>query len=133
MLCINPIINTTQNTKNANKRSKIISFKGVLPKDVLQIKNTSKNTISGILSEWVNKVLNINKKNITPEILKIYQSKFQSLFLREDISLEETKNIIKRYKSIEKTEDKAEQEAIDEYKSYVNILQDDRDYFSDNK
>ena len=32
----------------------------------------------------------------------------------------------------EKTEDKAEQEAIDEYKSYVNILQDDRDYFSDN-
>lgn len=108
MLCINPIINTTPNTKNVNKRSNIISFKGVIPKDVLQIKNTSKNTFSDILSELVNKVLNINKKNITPEILKIYQSKFQSLFLREDISLEETKNIIKRYKSIEKTEDKIE-------------------------
>lgn len=107
MLCINPVINSSQKIQTAHRQPNSFAFKG-LPRDVLQISKMPKKSVLGGFLDKVSAFLGVKGKTITSDELKTFQSDFQSLFLREDISVEETQNIIKRYKAIEKISDKIE-------------------------
>lgn len=81
-----------------------VTFKGGLAKDVVQISSKTSKSLLENLGNTISAVLGL-KEVATPEKLKGFQKEFQNLFLREDISLEETKNIIKNYQKIAKIKD----------------------------
>lgn len=107
MLRINPVISPVQNVQTVNRQPNSVAFKG-LPRDVLQISNLPKKSVLSGFLDKVSEFLGVKGKTITSDELKTFHSDFQTLFLREDISIEDTQNIIKRYKKIEQIRDKIE-------------------------
>lgn len=106
MLCVNPIVNSTPNVQAAHRQPNNLVFKG-LPKDLVQLSSSSKKSACSVFDK-IFEFLGIKSKSITSRELKIFQSEFQSLFLRGDISAEETMGIIERYRAIENIADKTQ-------------------------
>lgn len=97
MLCINQVTNYTQNMPTVQRRSDTVAFKG-LQRDFVQLSTSAKKSGLGGICDKIFEFFT----------LKTFQSDFKSLFLRNDIPLEETRNIIKRYKLIGEKSDKIE-------------------------
>lgn len=98
-----PSVITSNKPKQQNKATPV-AFKGGLVTDVVQVASKSNKSILGTFDKVLYSVLGI-KKTATPEILEKFQKEFQNLFLREDISINETRNIIKNYQEIAKIKD----------------------------